>query len=150
MKYKVFARISKNLSAFRRHLIIVAVALLAVGFTSCSKDQKAVKTLEGDWEEVTVDGTTVPDSLKGVLHFDFCKLKKDEWCKMNYTDNDGVNSGDYDYKITDKGTMMTQKIEDPSKGSIQITGDIEELTDTKLVLEMNIFGIITNTEYKKL
>ena len=130
---------------FRIFLVISTVSVIV----SCSKDQKAVKDLEGDWEEVAIDGEIVPDSSKGTMTFEYCKLKKDEWCEMYYTEYDGSSSGIYYYKVTNKGEYLTQKIEDPSKGTIEISGNINELTDDKLVLEMNFLGIITTTEYKK-
>jgi len=132
-----------------RKLIFAAVAVFAIGLVACNKDQKAVKTLEGDWEEVSVDGTAVPDSLKGTLHFDFCKLNKDEWCTANYTDSDGTSSGNYEYKVSEKGTVLTQRVTEEGKGTIEIPGTIKELTETSLELETNLLGTVTNTVYSK-
>lgn len=117
--------------------------------TSCNKNQKAVKKLEGDWEQVSVDGVTVPDSSKITLHFELCKLKKDEWCEMSSTEADGTSSGTYFYKVTNDGEYLTQKISDPTKGTIEMGGNIVELTDDKLILEVNFLGAVTSSEYKK-
>lgn len=45
--------------------IFALLALVSVVIWSCSKDQKVVKELEGDWNVTsqTVNGTAVPDSV---------------------------------------------------------------------------------------
>lgn len=126
------------------NLLVVALVMM-----SCNKDQQAVKALEGDWLEVSIDGTPVAAGDAGTVHFDYCKLKKDEWCTMSYTDSDGSSTGNYDYKVQDKGEVMVQRIEDSTKGFIELQGNIVELSDEKLILEMSFFGVVTKTEYKK-
>lgn len=132
----------------KKVLFLFTLALIGI-VVSCNRNQKAVKKLEGDWEEVSINGQAVADSSKGTMHFGYCKLKKDEWCTVSYTDSDGYNAGDYDYQVSDKGEVMTQRFTDSTKGSIEISGKIKELTDEQLILELNYFGFITTTEYKK-
>lgn len=129
--------------------IIVSFVLLSTLILSCNKNQSAVKKLEGDWEEVSIGGVPVAEADKGVMHFDFCKLKKDEWCSCYYVDSNGNNTGNFDYQVKDKGDVMVQRIQDSTKGSIELQGNIKELDDSQLILEINYFGLSTTTEYKK-
>lgn len=132
----------------KKAFFITLVAIVAL-VSSCNKNQKAIKTLEGDWEEVSIDGVTIPEGEKGTAHFEYCKLKKDEWCTMSYTDSDGFNAGDFEYQVKDKGEVMVQRYVDSTKGSVEIQGKIVELDEEKLILEMSLFTFITTTEYKK-
>jgi hypothetical protein len=126
--------------------LTLTLSLLAV---ACNKNQRALKTLEGNWEETSINGDVIEQEDRGTINFQYCKLKKDEWCQMSYTDSEGNNSGSYDYKVMDKGEVMVQRIQDSTKGSIELTGNIIELTDTDLKLEMSFFGLVTTTTYQK-
>lgn len=44
---------------------------------------------------------------------------------------------------------MVQRVQDSTKGSIEIQGNIKELNKTTLILELTFFGLGTTTEYKK-
>ncbi|MEX1001892.1 MAG: hypothetical protein WDZ35_07245 [Crocinitomicaceae bacterium] len=132
-----------------KKLFYVATLILAVAVVSCSKDQRAVKKLDGTWEEVSFDGQTVPDSSKGQVTFTNCKLKKEEWCPATYTDSDG-NSDTWDYKVTGDGTTLTYQVEDPNFGTFSISSTIDELTSDKLVLTTTFFGSTSTAEYKKI
>ena len=100
-------------------------ALLIIG--ACSKDQKTVNRLEGDWKitEVTVDGVAEPDSSyrDATYSFEKCKVKKTS-CDGTFTE-DG-KALPFTYKITDKGTKITMTFL-----GIQSTGDIIENSKTK-------------------
>lgn len=132
-----------------KKIVLVSMVALTLLMLSCNKNMRAVKQLEGDWEEVSIDGVPVAESERGVMHFDYCKLKKDEWCTMSYTDSDGNNAGDYDYLVKDKGEVMVQRYQDSTKGTIEITGNIIELDESKLILQMSLFTFVTTTEFKK-
>ena len=119
---------------------------------SCNKDQGAVKQLDGEWEEVTIDGQAVPDSSKGKYTFESCKLKTEEFCNAFYTSADG-NVLDYTFAVEEKGTVLTFKYVEPTIGlTLKLNSTIDELTDTKLVLTSTLPFIeqTTVTEYKKL
>ena len=120
----------------------------AMTFVSCNKDQKAVKKLSGSWEEVSIDGTPVPEDEKGVTVYNDCKLKNDEYCTGTYTDSEG-NSEAFEYKVTGDGSVLTQKVEDPEFGTFEFPLTITELTNDKLVLTISLFGSQT-VEYKKI
>lgn len=128
-----------------KYTLLTTMVVLAV---ACSKDQKAVKELEGTWEVTKQDGQTVSDSDKFTLKFDYCKLRKDEYCKYTQSDNDGY-SYQADYKVIDKGGTLVQAVNDTSKGEIQLQSSIDELTDTKLVLTLNFGGFLSTSEFEK-
>ncbi|MBK6525344.1 MAG: hypothetical protein IPO32_11565 [Crocinitomicaceae bacterium] len=132
-----------------KKIVLASMVTLTLLMLSCDKNMRAVKQLEGDWEEVSIDGVPVAENEKGVMHFDYCKLKKDEWCTMSYTDSDGNNEGDYEYQVKDKGEVMVQRYQDSTKGTIELTGKIIELDESKLILEMSLFTFVTTTEFKK-
>lgn len=117
---------------------------------SCNKDQEAVKKLDGTWEEVSINGTAVPDSSKGSYNFENCKLKTEEYCTAVYTSADG-NALTSEYQVKEKGTILALKIEDPTFGGFTLNSKIDELTESKLVLSttLPIINQTTTTEYKK-
>ncbi|MEX1001894.1 MAG: lipocalin family protein [Crocinitomicaceae bacterium] len=130
-----------------KKLFLLATIALGVAVISCNKDQQAVKKLDGSWEEVSIDGTAVPDSSKGTLTFESCKLKNDTYCNATYTYSDG-DKEDYTYKVSGKGTTLSMKYEDPNFGSFELISTIDELTKEKLVITTTFFDTWT-TEYKK-
>lgn len=132
-----------------KKLIIALVAISAIGVASCNKDQQVVKELEGDWEEVSIDGEVIPDSMRGTLSFEYCKLRSDEWCTANYTDASGEASGAFEYNVSEKGTVLTQRITEEGKGTFELAGDIIELTETTLELSVTFFEETTTTVYQK-
>jgi len=132
-----------------KKILVVSTLFLSALMISCNKNQKAVKELEGNWEEVTIDGTNVPEADRGTINFDYCKLKKDEWCQMTYTNSDGYSAGSNNYKVIEKGEVLVQMIQDSTKGSIELQANIIELTKTDLKLELSYFGFVTTTTYQK-
>lgn len=77
--------------------LAIAVLLLA---TSCSKEAKLNRKIDGDWNVTTVDGTAVASNEK--MTFSFNKDKKDNG-KVVLTDvQDGVSiSANGTYTLTD-------------------------------------------------
>ncbi len=51
--------------------------------------------------------------------------------------------------MKDKGEVMVQRYQDSTKGTIELTGKIIELDESKLILEMSLFTFVTTTEFKK-
>lgn len=120
-----------------KKLIVSAVIIGAVVFSACNKNQAAVKKLEGDWETVSEDGTTIPESERSTVNFEKCKLKKDTWCKTTSTDPDGT-SYESDYRIMDDGLTFQNSISDTSKGfSFTLSGTILELTKDRFEVEFD-------------
>ncbi|MBD3638616.1 MAG: hypothetical protein HUJ25_14780 [Crocinitomicaceae bacterium] len=131
-----------------KKLILISLCLTVLILFSCNKDQRAVKKLEGKWQEQTINGQTIADSSKSTVEFTNCKLKDNEWCTATFTDSDG-NAITYDYKVSGKGTILTYGYQDSYFGSIQINSTIEDLTKTKLVLKTTFFTTQT-VEYIKI
>mgnify|MGYP007077387048 CR=1 FL=1 len=131
-----------------KKIVFVSLALIALVVVSCNKDQKAVKELEGTWEISKQDGQTVADSNKFTIKFEACKLKKDEWCSYTQTSNDGYSYSS-DYKVIDDGTTLVQSVTDSTKGNIELSSTIDELTDSKLKLTLNFGGFLTTSEFDK-
>jgi hypothetical protein len=118
--------------------IFALLALVAVTVWSCSKDQKVVKDLEGDWNLTaeTVDGVATPDSeLVGTTYsFTKCKVKKGD-CDGSLSSPDpskGTFTLPFTYNIQDDGETININY---SFGGLTTTnkGTIVEQTDDKFV-----------------
>ena len=130
---------------------LLFIAFVVATLASCSKNQKAVKTLDGKWKATSFIVTDGSDSfdflLLGVsfeMQFENCKLKKEETCDITLTTSDGddteVENGQY--KVIDDGSKM-EFIGDNNQSEIYT---IKELTKTKLVLVLtddDLTGTIT-------
>lgn len=108
-------------------LLALTVVLIAA---ACSKDQKVVKQLDGEWKTTSekVNGVELPDSLSdntGIYKFEKCKVKKGP-CSGTYTD--AGKSMPFTYEISEKGTKMTMTV-----FGIATTSDIVESSKTKFV-----------------
>ena len=134
--------------------MITAVLLVAV---ACNKNQKAVKTLDGNWKATTFtvseDGITFDYLEFGFtlqMNFDACKLKDDEFCNMTTIITfDGETETETDvYRATNDGTVLEQK-DDLASTSIE-TIDVVELTKTSLQLRMTDDGEVTNITLEKI
>lgn len=133
--------------------MIAAIALIAV---ACNKNQKAVKTLEGNWNatefkvtegELTVDYLAFGFAVQ--MNFDGCKLKNDEFCNMTTTitfDGDTDTEASV-YRVTNDGERLEQK-ENLAATTIQ-TIDIVELTKTTLKLILVEDETTTNITLEK-
>lgn len=88
--------------------------ILSVMFFSCSKDQRAVNQLSGEWEETEWDysisffGTSqnevVPPPQKRVYTFEKCKVKNG-YCDGVLTVDD-TQSQNFTYSVSDEGETI--------------------------------------------
>jgi hypothetical protein len=90
-----------------KKISLITAILFAFVLTSCSKDQKVVRNLEGTWtiSEYTKNDVDQLDWVKDYSYqFDFCKLKKGH-CpgKEIYR----TTEKDFTYNISDKGEKIT-------------------------------------------
>ncbi|MEO9531825.1 MAG: hypothetical protein ABJG68_13675 [Crocinitomicaceae bacterium] len=121
-----------------KKVLFVVIATCTLILTSCNKDQKAIKQIEGKWKSVSQDGQTLDPDDQTIYNFSSCKLKDSEYCDVTaeYSDDTYEN---FEYNVTSDGTIMTWKTED---GFI-LTGTIDELTDTKLTWTFSFFDTST-------
>ncbi|WP_027419043.1 hypothetical protein [Crocinitomix catalasitica] len=126
--------------------LILPFALILI-VAACNKDQKAVKTLDGSWELVKVDGEAIEAEDEVTYTFDNCKLRKEEYCNVTMTDAESTITEEY--KIEDDGETLVIKT-DFEGASFELSSKILDLTDTDLKLEINLFGSPTISEFKKI
>jgi hypothetical protein len=117
-------------------LMFFAVAVL---FSSCSKDQKVVKELDGSWiiSSRTTDGVAAPSSeINGVTYnFKACKVKDGD-CDGSISAPDsskGTVTYDFKYSISEKGTKFNITISLLGILSETISADIVEHSKSKFV-----------------
>jgi hypothetical protein len=118
--------------------ILALLALVSAIVWSCSKDQKVVKELEGDWSVAsqTYNGVAVPPSEYAGIKYSFtnCKVKKGD-CDGTLSVPDstkGTVVTSFKYNIQEKGEFIN--INYSLFGlSTSIKGTIEEHSDTKFV-----------------
>ena len=126
----------------KKILMIAAIALLAV---ACNKNQKAVKKLDGSWEQTSFkifySGTSF--ELVGTegfptttYTFENCKLKDDEFCNGTITqaNESGSVTDAILYRVTDDGTTLEYKDDTSSDTVEKIT--IEELSKEEATLKI--------------
>lgn len=112
--------------------IASAAAFFAI---SCSKDQSAVRKLDGTWTAVeqTVGGKTTDLSNTNIkVTFDKCKVKNEDCSGSN--DWDGTVTS-FTYSVSDKGEKLTYKTDNGIGGTIETVVTIKELTKDKLITE---------------
>jgi hypothetical protein len=120
----------KKISAF---LLTISVIVW-----SCSKDQKVVKELEGDWKvsSQTVNGVAVPPAEYAGTKYSFtkCKVKNGD-CDGSLSAADstkGTISTPFTYNIQEKGEIINIKYS--FLGIVTtVKGTIEEHSDSKFV-----------------
>jgi hypothetical protein len=119
--------------------ILTLLALLSVVVLSCSKDQKVVKQLEGDWTvtNMTRNGTAVAASEYSGMKYTFenCKVKKGD-CDGTLSVPDstkGTYSQAFTYNIQDKGEIINIKFSILGLTATAVVGTIEEHSDSKFV-----------------
>jgi len=119
--------------------IFALVALVGVILGSCSKDQKVVKELEGDWSLTgeTIDGVATPDSLFAGTTYTFtkCKVKKGD-CDGTLSSPDpskGTVSISFTYNIQDDGETINIKYSFAGLPAATNKGTIIEHSDSKFV-----------------
>lgn len=120
----------------KKTLYILAFTSLIIN--ACSKNQKVVKDLEGDWNLTaeTVNGVATPAAeLVGTKYtFNKCKVKKED-CDGSLSVPDSTKGNlttPFTYNIQEKGKKINIKFS--LLGFItEMNGTIEEQTDTKFV-----------------
>lgn len=111
--------------------LVLAVALIVA---SCSKDQRAVKDLEGTWNATSykVNGVeTIGSGASLSMTFEKCKVKKEN-CPGSSTITFGSLSetDQFTYKIYEKATKLDIDMTDAADDDI--TGaTITEVTDSR-------------------
>lgn len=114
--------------------LTLVIALFAV---SC-KNKKTAKTLEGTWNEVSVNGTAIPVLAQDQIVFGACKGGKKKKCDLTIID-DGGTTFNYDYTIVDAGETLVIKT---SVGifSANTNNTISSLTDNSMTIEWSDLG----------
>ena len=108
--------------------ISVALGLLLL-VAACSKEQRTINRLEGDWQVVAFkkNGADLPDSLYKELFFSFraCKAKDFDYCDgaMTRVTAAGTRVTDFKYSIGDNGKdFLIEYVSltlEPTKGVIK-------------------------------
>lgn len=117
---------------------VYILASLSLIFNACSKNQKVVKDLEGEWKlsAETVNGVATPAAeLVGTKYtFTKCKVRKED-CDGTLSVPDSTKGNlatPFTYNIQEKGEKINIKFS--LLGLItEINGTIEEHSDTKFV-----------------
>jgi hypothetical protein len=118
-----------------KKLTLVLFSLAVLLIYSCSKDQKAVNNLEGDWKvtSVTIDGVAdTADYSMDKYTFEKCKLSKGD-CPGTYTTVDptkGEVASSFTYSFEDDGETLIMNI-DFLGTPITTTGKVIDHTDSK-------------------
>ncbi|MEO9258536.1 MAG: hypothetical protein ABI207_09140, partial [Crocinitomicaceae bacterium] len=123
-----------------KNLKFVGALIMLVVFTSCDKNQTAVRKLDGKWQvtETTASNgassttTTYASGNASTYTFDNCKLKKDEYCNVSISQiifGVGV-SLTQQYRITDDGKTLEFK-----NGSYSSSMTIVDLKSKDLTLK---------------
>jgi hypothetical protein len=123
-----------------KKLKFIGIFIMLAVFTSCNKNQSAIRKLDGDWqmvESTATNGqssTTVTYTSQNASTYDFddCKLKKDEYCNVSITQKIfGVSvSLNHQYRVTDDGKTLELK-----NGSYTSTMTIVDLKGKDLTLQ---------------
>lgn len=131
--------------------IVLFSAMMLLFVAGCSKDQRAVKILDGKWQLTKENGVSVDADYIEQVAFSNCKLKKDEYCNVNITitEPDFNFSFSGEYKVMDKGETLEFKFTIFGESSIERM-KIKELTKTKLVIEVTEGSSVYTAEYKKI
>ena len=121
---------------------------IALAIMSCSKNQKTVKLINGEWNatsiKVTNKGGIVGEELTASVTytyiFDNCKLKNDEYCKLAVVVTSGaLSETEFDvFRVAENGKILEVKDE---LGSTTITKiEIVKLEKSNLVLKKTNAG----------
>jgi len=121
---------------------VLLIATITISIFSCDKNQKSVKTLDGNWNvtsiKYTEDGVSeeyVESGSTFKMSFDGCKLKDDEYCVMTSTSTYGAISEIESsvYRVTADGTKL--EIKDSLTSSSSEIIEIVELDKENLKLK---------------
>lgn len=139
----------------KKFLFFGLVALLLV---ACNKNQKVVKTLDGDWDATAYtylsDGVLEDVFALGFrvsLDFDNCKLKEDEFCKVTWT-NSNVSGGTpssevMEYRVAGYGSDL--ELKDITSSDFVTVFKIVELTKEILTIELKEGGDVISITLEK-
>jgi hypothetical protein len=140
-----------------------AVLLTALFFTACSKDQTAVRKLDGKWQVVRETTTynngtaqTTPTADLGDIRYEFtkCKQKKEGLCDGKVVAALGGFSFEipFGYMVEDKGeTLIIDEDNDTATTNDQNRATIVELSKDKCIFtytETDGNGNTTRYEYE--
>lgn len=108
--------------------LILATAFLAVG----CKNKKTAKTLEGTWNEVTINSVAIPAIAQDQIVFGSCKGGSKAECDLTLIDAGGT-SFNYDYTVDDGGETLVLKL---STGIFTVSSNntISNLTDNSMTI----------------
>jgi len=113
-------------------LVIVAIAI------ACSKDQKVVRQLDGEWEVTAISTNGVADDISSFENttyvFEKCKVSKGD-CDGSMKTIDptkGEVTFPFTYSISEKGTVITINL-DVFGFTDTSTGDILEHSKSKFI-----------------
>ncbi|MFK8046100.1 MAG: hypothetical protein AB8B72_11440 [Crocinitomicaceae bacterium] len=99
---------------------LLFIAFVGLTLVACNKNQKAVKTLDGDWKATSwtessgaVSVDYIAAGLGYELQFSNCKLKTDTYCTFIsiLTGNGETATNSDQYRVTDDGEKL-QVIDD--------------------------------------
>lgn len=135
---------------------LLLIATIAIAIVSCDKNQKSVKTLDGNWNvtsiKFTEDGVSEEYLESGStfkLSFDGCKLKDDEYCVMTSTSTNGATSEIESsvYRVIEDGSKL--EIKDSLTSSTSEIIEIVELDKENLKLKQVVGTETTEITAKK-
>ncbi|MFK8039523.1 MAG: hypothetical protein AB8B74_14615 [Crocinitomicaceae bacterium] len=152
---------------------LLFIGILAMTIASCSKDQKAVKEIEGLWKATSYTVSNGSQTVKVLestgtsVSFDFtsCKLRKEESCPLSIIARDSLNvliednkditlgylgiepDEELTYTMIEDGTQMEILGDDGDEGKKLYT--IKELEAGSLVLENLANGLINTIEFRR-
>lgn len=134
-----------------KNVLMLSTLMLMFVVASCSKDQAAVKKLDGVWQLDKINGNAVDGDEVTKMTFSKCKLKKDEYCNIeySYTFFGGTVTQTGKYLVMDKGETLELKFTSQGQTSIERI-KIKELTKSKMIIEMTEGTTVYTEEYKKL
>lgn len=117
--------------------LLPLLLLVLIAASSCSKNQRKVKRIDGKWNVVDADiqgfGNADPDVI---YEFEFCRLRTDEFCdfSVHNFDTDDLRTGAYN--IDDRGTTLAMTVSN-GFGFEYREYTIVKLTPWRMILEAN-------------
>lgn len=134
-----------------RNVVMLSTLMLMFIVAGCSKDQRAVKRLDGTWQLTEENGNAVDANEVSKITFSNCKLKKDEYCTISFSYSvfGQTFSANGEYLVTDKGETLEVKTTSSNTTTIQ-RFVIKELTKSTLIIESTSGGVVNKEEYKKI
>ncbi|MBA3899722.1 MAG: lipocalin family protein [Bacteroidetes bacterium] len=122
----------------KKLLLLIALPVIAL-VSGCSKDQKVVRQLDGEWKITALSEDGKPadkEDYEGVTYkFEKCKVSKGD-CNGSMKTNDpskGEITFPFTYNISDKGTKIMIKYSFMGMAASTTNGDIIEHSKSKFV-----------------